>query len=65
MLESLKKRSLIFKETKQMKEGQILNSERHKVQEGNCHHSTVFGLAVNNIYIVIILKIRNMDLTKT
>ena len=44
MLESLKRLSLIFREIKQMRERQVLNSERHKAQGKNCHHSTVFGL---------------------
>lgn len=44
MLESLKRLGLIFREIKQMRERQVLNSERHKAQEKNCHHSTVFGL---------------------
>jgi len=43
MLESLKRLSLIFREIKQIRERQK-DTERHKAQEKNCHHSTVFGL---------------------
>lgn len=62
MLEGLKK-FRFSKETKQVKDK--YSTESHKVQERNCHHTTVFGLAVNNIYVVLILKILSMDLTKT